>query len=182
MDEHDSDSRPPNDVNARRRQRLERRRRRLRGARASGRWRRGLIGGRSDAGAERAAFEGRRWSSRLLHLVGEVVANSSAGIVAAGLVAVWTIVGAVVGFPPWWQTILYSVTASVTFVMVFVIQHTQARQTSATQRKLDELLRADDAADNALIAVEEAPDDILQALADLNLADRAGACDEGVPT
>jgi len=41
----------------------------------------------------------------------------------------------------WWLTVLYAATASVTFVMVFVIQHTKARQTSATQRKLDELIR-----------------------------------------
>jgi len=59
--------------------------------------------------------------------------------------------------------------------MVFAIQHTQARQQSATQRKLDELLRAQPLADNRIIAVEEAPDAELEALADLNLADREQA-------
>ena len=108
----------------------------------------------------------------MLHRVGDVVANSSTGIAAATAVTIWAVVGLVSGFPRWWQTILYAVTSSVTFVMVFVIQHTQARQTSATQRKLDELLRASTSADNALIAVEEAPDEVLQSLADLNLADR----------
>ncbi len=101
-----------------------------------------------------------------------MVADSSAGIVAAVLVVVWALVGLVVGFPAWWATTLYSVTASVTFVMVFVIQHTQERQTSATQRKLDELIRSSVSADDGLIAVEEAGDQHLQALADLNLADR----------
>lgn len=75
--------------------------------------------------------------------------------------------------------VLYSVTGSVTFVMVFVIQHTQERQTSATQRKLDELIRSSVRADNTLIAVEEAPDEHLQALAHLNLADRQQASDDG---
>ena len=60
-------------------------------------------------------------------------------------------------------------------MMVFVIQHTQERQTSATQRKLDELIRVSSEADNALIAVEEAGDEHLQALTHLNIADRANA-------
>lgn len=96
---------------------------------------------------------------------------------AAGLVVGWGVVGAVTGFPAWWQTVLYSVTASVTFVMVFVIQHTQGRQIAATQRKLDELIRTTAPADNSLIAVEEAPDAELQALTDLNLEDREHATD-----
>ena len=70
---------------------------------------------------------------------------------------------------------MYSVTGSVTLVMVFVIQHTQERQRSATQRKLDELIRSSASADDALIAVEEAGDEHLQALTDLNLADRERA-------
>jgi low affinity Fe/Cu permease len=84
----------------------------------------------------------------------------------------WVGVGLVEDFPPWWKTVLYSVTGSITFVMVFVIQHTQQRQTAATQRKLDELLRSSDAADKSVIAVEESPDEDLAALASLNLADR----------
>ncbi len=90
----------------------------------------------------------------------------------ATVVLAWGVVGAITDFPDWWQTWLYAVSASIPLVMVFAIQHTQARQQSATQRKLDELLRAMPTADNRLIAVEEAPDEELEALADLNLADR----------
>lgn len=93
-------------------------------------------------------------------------------MIAAAFVVGWTVLGIVERFPPWWETVLYSVTGSVTFVMVFVIQHTQQRQTAATQRKLDELLRSSSDADNSVIAVEEAPDEHLAALARLNLADR----------
>jgi low affinity Fe/Cu permease len=103
------------------------------------------------------------------------VGHSSAGIVAATLVLVWALIGVGYGFPAWWQISLYSTTGSVTFVMVFVIQHTHERQTFATQRKLDELVRSSTRADDNLIAVEEAADDQLQALADLNLADRERA-------
>ena len=66
--------------------------------------------------------------------------------------------------PGWWETTLYVVTGSVTFVMVFVIQHTQQRQTAATQRKLDELLRSSEHADSTFIAVEEASEGDLEAL------------------
>lgn len=157
-----------------RRRWVQHRRRRLHARRHNGRLRRRLA--RVGLSSDPAEIpERRHWTSRLLHRVGDVVANSSAGIVAAGLMVIWAVIGALAGFPSWWQTILYCVTASVTFVMVFVIQHTNARQTSATQRKLDELLRVSEEADNMLIAVEEAPGDVLDALTDLNLADRAVA-------
>ena len=67
---------------------------------------------------------------------------------------------------------LYSSSSAVTLVMVFAIQHSQARHQSAIQRKLDELLRSQPAADDHLIAAEDAPDEELEALAVLNLADR----------
>lgn len=87
-------------------------------------------------------------------------------------VAVWIVVGLVAGFPRWWETVLYSSTASVTVIMVFAIQHTQGREQVVTQRKLDELLRAQPGADDHLIAAEAASDEELEALARLNSDDR----------
>ncbi len=110
--------------------------------------------------------------------MGATTSRSGAGIIAAAAVVAWMVVGAATGFPKWWQIGLESVTGSVTLVMVFVIQHTQERQTSATQRKLDELIRSSVHADDSLIAVEEAPDEQLQALGHLNLADRQNAASE----
>ena len=115
------------------------------------------------------------WTSRALHRVGDAVANSTAGVAAATMIAVWTLVGVVIRFPEWWLTVLYAVTASITFVMVFVIQHTQQRQTAATQRKLDELLRSSEQADSTLIAVEEASDGDLDALTRQHVAQREQA-------
>ena len=117
----------------------------------------------------------RRWTSRTLHDVGDFVGTAGMGILAAASTAGWGILGTVFGFPEWWKTVLYSVTGAVTFVMVFVIQHTQARQVSSMQRKLDELLRSSSGADNRLIAVEEASDAELLALADVNVEDRRQA-------
>ena len=137
-------------------------------------WRRGIIRGAPSAAlpAHDEGWDERHWSSRALHRLGEASAHAAAGLVAAAAVLVWLVVGAATGFPDWWETALYATGSSVTVVMVFAIQHTQTRQQSATQRKLDELLRAQPTADDSLIAVEEAPDHELQARADLNLADR----------
>ena len=117
-------------------------------------------------------WKDRQWSSRVVHRLGEVIAHSAAGLAAAALMLTWAAVGVAVAFPEWWKTVLYSVTGSVTFLMVFVIQHTQARQTAATQLKLDELIRASTRADDGLIAVEEAPAEHLQALTEVTLAER----------
>ncbi len=105
----------------------------------SPKWRRGIFGG-----AHRDARQ-RLDTTPLVELgprVGEAVAHAGFGILAAVLVGAWVIIGTVTRFPGWWQTALYWVTGSVTFVMVFVIQHTQQRRIAATQRKLDELLRS----------------------------------------
>ena len=141
-------------------------------------WRRGLFrGSGEDSSLPGAAKRAQRWrersaSSRLLHRINAASSDAGAGLIAAVGMLGWLAVGLVYRFPDWWETVLYSVTSAVTLVMVFVIQHTQTRQQSATQRKLDELLRAMPAADDRLIAVEEAPDQELAALAELNLADR----------
>lgn len=143
-------------------------------------WRQGLIdaaaGKRTALGVARAE---RAWSSRALHVVGEWTAHAWAGLVAALALLVWMCTGVVAGFPSWWQTTLYSVSSAVTLLMVFALQHTQARQQSATQRKLDELLRAQPSADHELIAVEEAPDEELEALTTKNLGERQRAVESG---
>jgi low affinity Fe/Cu permease len=127
-----------------------------------------------------STWKERHWTSRLLHLIGEAASRTATGISAAGAVVVWAVVGVATGFPRWWQTALYSVAGSVTFLMVFVIQHTHERQTAATQRKLDELIRSSARADDNLIAVEEAADEHLQALTDLNHFDRARVADSNI--
>jgi low affinity Fe/Cu permease len=70
---------------------------------------------------------------------------------------------------------------AVTLTMVFVIQHTQARQQSATQRKLDEILRALPEADNAMLTLEHASDGELRAIGDSHQAIRHAAIVDSSP-
>lgn len=141
-----------------------------------------IIGPTDNPGGSPKVATIRPRSSNLLHHAGETVANAFAGLIAAAAAATWLVVGAATRFPSWWQVALYSSTAMVTFVMVFVIQHTQARQTSAMQRKLDELVRSGSRSDDSLIAIEEALDEELQALADRSVAGRQQAVDAELAT
>lgn len=86
------------------------------------------------------------------------------------------------GFPNRLEVIFQTVVAALTFAMVFVIQHTQARQQAATQRKLDEILRALPGADNALLTLEHAPDDELQAAIESHRAVRQAALNDPAET
>jgi low affinity Fe/Cu permease len=133
-------------------------------------WRRGQAD--VDDGAAGAERPHRQWSSRLLHRIGAATSHAWAGAFVAIIAAGWVAYGAISGFPSYWQGILESVTSIVTVVMLFAIQHLQARDQLVTQRKLDELLRAVPQADNQLIAVEGAPDEELEVLTELNRQDR----------
>jgi low affinity Fe/Cu permease len=73
-----------------------------------------------------------------------------------GLIAM-LILGAVLGFPSSWVVTFEVCVSSITLLMVFTIQHTQGREQEATQRKLDELLRATPGAAESLMMLEEAP-------------------------
>ena len=99
-------------------------------------------------------------------------------LIAIAAVAVWLIVSAAVGFPGRWETIFQTLVAALTLAMVFVIQHTQARQQAATQRKLDEILRAIPGADNSLLPLEHASDDELRAAGDSHRETRRAALDD----
>ena len=164
---------PPADADQRERQQWVHEQRETPDSRASR-----VLAGSPITSSHAESWDRRHWTSRFVHHLGSFAAHPIPAIGAVTLVGGWAVVGIVTRFPVWWQTVLYSVTASVTFVMVFVIQHAQERQTSATQRKLDELIRSSSSADDTLIAVEEMDDTHLQALASLNYADRQRATED----
>ncbi|HEY3565968.1 MAG TPA: low affinity iron permease family protein, partial [Casimicrobiaceae bacterium] len=77
---------------------------------------------------------------------------------------VWAVTGPMFGFSDAWQLIANTVTNVVTFLMVFIIQNSQSRDTKATQLKLDELLRAVGNARSSLINLESLSDEEMNRL------------------
>ena len=98
--------------------------------------------------------------------------------IAVVLVLAWAISGPIFGFSDTWQLVINTATTVVTFLMVFLIQNTQNRDTEAIQVKLDELIRATQGAHNVLMDLEELDEDNLDAFRAkyqaLAAAERAG--------
>jgi low affinity Fe/Cu permease len=101
-------------------------------------------------------------SSRFLHRIDHYSSLPGAALLVAAILVVAIAVGFVLRFSSGWLAGFETGTALVTLLMVFVIQHTQSREQSATQRKLDELLRALPDAESGLMLLEEASEDVLR--------------------
>ena len=93
--------------------------------------------------------------ARFARWVERQVGRSSTFVLAIGVVLVWAVSGPAFGWSDTWQLVINTGTTIVTFLMVFVIQNTQSRDTQAMQLKLDELIRVNKLARNSLINLEE---------------------------
>jgi low affinity Fe/Cu permease len=108
---------------------------------------------------------------------------------AATIILAWLLSGPMFAYSDTWQLVINTGTTIVTFLMVFLIQNTQNRDGAAVQLKLDEIIRALEGAHNALLDLEELPDDDLaefrtryEALARQAREDlRRGVIDTGTP-
>src|ERR1700688_4771109 len=104
------------------------------------------------------------------------LAGSSSAFVAICMITfVWLVTGPIFHWSDTWQLVINTVTNIVSMLMVFVIQNTQNRESSALQLKIDELLRAVRGAQNTFINLEELSDGDLDDLKEKSaaLAERA---------
>ncbi len=110
---------------------------------------------RERSPVRRALSRVDRWASRPLTV-----------LLVIGTDLAWVLISVALRFPGVGERVFQTLVAALTLAMVFVIQHTQAREQAATQRKLDEILQALPGADNSLLMLEHASHDELRATGD----------------
>ena len=111
----------------------------------------------------------------LAKAVSRVCGKPGTFVLAAGVIGVWIVTGPLFGFSDTWQLVINTGTTIITFLMVFLIQNTQNRDTEAIQIKLDELIRATKGAHNALMDLEELEESHLNQFRDRYAALARGA-------
>jgi low affinity Fe/Cu permease len=131
----------------------------------------------------------KSWFTRFAKWTARVTGRPVAFVLAIMVILGWAITGPMFGFSNTWQLVINTATTIITFLMVFLIQNTQYRDSEAIHIKLDELIRCVQGAHTALLNLEELEDkeidrirDRYERLAERARAElRAGIRDTGAP-
>jgi low affinity Fe/Cu permease len=106
----------------------------------------------------------RSWFTRFANGASRATGKPGTFVLAVVIVVVWAVTGPMFAFSDTWQLIINTGTTIVTFLMVFLIQNTQNRDSEAMHVKMDELIRALEGAHNALLDLEELDDRTLDTI------------------
>lgn len=101
---------------------------------------------------------------RFAHWISQAAGSPWAFSIAFLAIIVWAVSGPFFNFSTSWQLVVNTGTTILTFLMVFLIQHTQNRDSHAVHLKLDELINSIDSARNQLIDIEDSSDDVIDHL------------------
>lgn len=101
---------------------------------------------------------------RFTKMIADAVGSIGGFMVSLSIVIIWVLTGPFFDFSDTWQLIINTGTTIVTFLMVFLIQHTQNRDTAILNLKLDELIKSHHPANNSTINLSDLSDEELKAL------------------
>jgi low affinity Fe/Cu permease len=105
-----------------------------------------------------------KWFDKVSKVVTKATGRPATFIVATCVVIIWAVSGPVFNYSDTWQLVINTGTTIVTFLMVFVIQQSQNKDTVAIQLKLNELIASQKSASNRLIDIEDLTEDELEVL------------------
>lgn len=101
---------------------------------------------------------------KISNKISVITGRATTFILAFSIIVIWLISGPIFNYSDTWQLVINTATTIITFLMVFLIQNTQNRDSKAIHLKLDELIKVTKSANNKLIEIEEDTDEEIDAL------------------
>src|SRR6187200_1713930 len=125
----------------------------------------------NGAGAKKSTIQDKRiphskatFFDRIATATTRAAGRPAATIIAFSIIAIWGLTGPIFGFSDTWQLVINTGTTIVTFLMVFIIQQSQNKDTMAIQLKLNELIASQKTASNRLVDIEDLSEKELETL------------------